>query len=82
MEALKLDPKKTKRITFNEITKNAVKQSIKQAREIDMDLVNSQQARRMLDRLIGYKISPLLWAKVKKGIKCRKSTVSRTSHYM
>lgn len=68
MEALKLDPKKTKRITFNEITKNAVKQSIKQAREIDMDLVNSQQARRMLDRLIGYKISPLLWAKVKRGL--------------
>ena len=68
MEALKLDSKKTKRITFNEITKNAVKQSIKQAREIDMDLVNSQQARRMLDRLIGYKISPLLWAKVKRGL--------------
>lgn len=65
MEALKLDPKKTKRITFNEITKNAVKQSIKQAREIDMDLVNSQQARRMLDRLIGYKISPLLWQRLK-----------------
>ncbi len=68
MEALKLDPKKTRRITFNEITKNAVKQSIKQARDIDMDLVNSQQARRMLDRLIGYKISPLLWAKVKRGL--------------
>ena len=68
MEALKLDPKKTKRITFNEITKNAVKQSIKQAREIDMDLVNSQQARRMLDRMVGYTISPLLWAKVKRGL--------------
>ncbi len=67
-EALKLDEKSTKRITFNEITKTAVKQSIKQAREIDMDLVNSQQARRMLDRMIGYKISPLLWEKVKRGL--------------
>ena len=68
MEALKLNDKSTKRITFNEITKTAVKQSIKQAREIDMDLVNSQQARRMLDRMIGYKISPLLWEKVKRGL--------------
>lgn len=66
--ALKLDEKKTRRISFNEITKNAVKQSIKQARDIDMNMVNSQQARRMIDRMVGYRISPLLWAKVKRGL--------------
>lgn len=68
MNALKLDKKKTSRITFNEITKNAVKQSIKQSRDIDMDLVNAQQARRVLDRMVGYSISPLLWEKVKRGL--------------
>ena len=66
--ALKLDEKNTRRITFNEITKNAVKQSIKEARQIDMDLVDAQQARRVLDRLVGYQISPVLWAKVKRGL--------------
>lgn len=66
--ALKLDPKKTRRITFNEITKNAVRQAIKQSREIDMDLVDAQQARRVLDRMVGYSISPLLWQKVKRGL--------------
>ncbi len=67
-QALKLEPKQIHRITFNEITKTAVKNSIKQARDIDMDLVDAQQARRMLDRMVGYKISPLLWAKVKRGL--------------
>ncbi len=68
LQSLNIDPKKAKRITFNEITKNTVKQSIKQAREINMDLVDSQQARRMMDRMVGYMISPLLWAKVKRGL--------------
>ena len=68
MTALKLDPAKTYRISFNEITKEAVKDSFKHARDIDMDLVDAQQARRVLDRLVGYSISPVLWAKVKRGL--------------
>ncbi|MEG0368709.1 MAG: type I DNA topoisomerase, partial [Hungatella sp.] len=70
-KALKLDEMKDKkvyRISFNEITKNAVKTSLKAPREIDMDLVDAQQTRRMLDRMVGYSISPLLWAKVKRGL--------------
>lgn len=68
MSALKLEGKKVYRITFNEITKNAVKESLKNAREIDMDRVDAQQARRCLDRMVGYRISPVLWAKVKRGL--------------
>ena len=66
--ALKLEDKKVYRITFNEITQSAVKASLKHPREIDMNLVNAQQARRMLDRMVGYRISPVLWSKVKRGL--------------
>ncbi len=71
MKALKLDDvkdKKVYRVTFNEITKNAVKEAIKHPREIDMDMVDAQQTRRILDRMVGYRISPLLWAKIKRGL--------------
>ena len=67
-KALNAEEKKLRRITFNEITKAAVKDSLKHARDIDMDLVNAQQVRRILDRMVGYKISPLLWAKIKRGL--------------
>ncbi len=68
MYALNLFEKKTYRITFNEITKTAIKNSIKNAREIDQNLVDAQQARRLMDRIVGYKMSPVLWKKVKKGL--------------
>ena len=65
---LKLDDDQKNRVTFNEITKDAVKEAFKEPREINMDLVDAQQARRVLDRLVGYSISPILWKKVKKGL--------------
>ena len=68
MQALGLSDKTTSRVVFNEITKDAVKAAIKHPRSIDYDLVDAQQARRLLDRIVGYSISPLLWRKVKKGL--------------
>lgn len=65
---LKLDPEAKNRVVFNEITKDAVKDAFKEPRSLDADLVDAQQARRMLDRIVGYKISPILWKKVKKGL--------------
>lgn len=65
---LGIDPTSDCRITFNEVTKDVVREAVKEARPIDMDLVDAQQMRRVLDRIVGYKISPLLWKKVKKGL--------------
>jgi len=67
-ELLQLPNEKARRVTFNEITKKVVLESIQNPRDIDQDLVNAQQARRLLDRIVGYKLSPLLWRKVKKGL--------------
>ena len=68
MQALELDSNKAKRITFNSLTKSAIKDAIKHPRDIDMNLVDSQQTRRILDRLVGYKISPFLWKKIESGL--------------
>lgn len=67
-EALKLDPKKTKRIVFHEITKSAIEGAVANPRTVDMNLVDAQQARRILDRLVGYELSPVLWKKVRPGL--------------
>jgi len=68
VNALEIPKEKIKRITFNEVTKSAVKDAIKHPRDIDMDLVNAQQTRRILDRIVGYKLSPFLWKNVKSGL--------------
>src|SRR5690606_5412499 len=67
-ETLKLDETKTRRIVFNSITKNAITKAIENPRSIDYNLVNAQQARRVLDRLVGYELSPVLWKKVRAGL--------------
>src|SRR4051812_19316409 len=67
-QALKLDPAKTKRIVFHEITKSAIEEAIKSPRTVDIKLVDAQQARRVLDRLVGYELSPVLWKKVRTGL--------------
>ena len=67
-QLLELDARKTQRVTFNEITKSAVTEAVKHPRDIDMNLVDAQQARRILDRIVGYKLSPFLWRKVRTGL--------------
>ncbi len=67
-QTLKLDPKKTKRIVFHEITKTAIENAIKTPRTVDLSLVDAYQARRVLDRLVGYELSPVLWKKIRTGL--------------
>ena len=80
-QVLKLDPAKTKRIVFNEITKTAILHAIENPRQLDYDLVNAQQARRVLDRLVGYEISPLLWKKVRPSLSAGRVTRWPTARY-
>ena len=68
VNALGIPANKAKRVTFNAVTKSVVKEGIKHPREIDMDIVNAQQTRRLLDRIVGYKLSPFLWKTVKSGL--------------
>lgn len=68
MQMLKVNPDESSRVTFNEITKSGVTQGMEHPRQLDMDLVNAQQARRILDRIVGYKLSPFLWKKIRKGL--------------
>ena len=70
-EVLKLDPKKTRRIVFHEITKTAILKAIEHPRDINIDLVNAQQARRVLDRIVGFELSPVLWRKIKPAVYSR-----------
>jgi DNA topoisomerase I len=77
-QALKLDPKKTKRIVFHEITKSAIEHAIENPRHVDINLVDAQQARRVLDRLVGYELSPILWKKVRTGLSCAPDCRTRT----
>ena len=67
-QLLNLPDEKTRRVTFNEITKNVVQESIREPRDIDQKLVDAQQARRILDRIVGYELSPLLWKKIRRGL--------------
>lgn len=75
---LGLDISKNIRITFNEITKEKVVEAVLKPRPLDMNLIDAQQARRILDRIVGFKISPLLWANVRSGLSARQSSICNT----